>query len=121
MSLTKTKTVNTVTKPTVAKDFIVKERLKFCGIYYSVITNNRVFPKNRKNNLSCSNLTSSSHKKEVVETYLTDSWQPLADKNMFILNQRSDKWFESINGCADTRKCKHTQLSKANYYDCIEN
>lgn len=122
MSLTGTKQSNTITKSTprtTGNGRLIEVTL---STYRTFLTNNSFFTNNKRVSvIDNSILTYSGKIKERVDTYLTDSWQIASLENMTIKHNRVAKWFEAQDGCADTRKYKHTQLTKANYYSCIEN
>lgn len=116
MNLTRTKTINTVTKTTMANNDILNYDGPY-DIYRLMLTNNRAIYKKLTN----SYLTRSKKKEERNCTYLTDSWQILSPEVMCIKYNRVAKWYETKSSHEETRKDKHTQLTKANYYNIEEN
>ena len=118
MAITKSNTKNTITKPTQASS---KRTLR--GVTSTtndirlILTGNKVFPKKRSKSSHNPFLTSPHfYEREDNEKHLTDSWQKFGINSWQVDAKRAEKWY--TNGSpANTMKEKHTQLTRANYYN----
>lgn len=118
MSLTNSNTKNTVTKPILASSKkLLREQNSGTTDRRLILTGNKVFPKKISKSSHNPFLTSPQlFERDDNDKHLTDSWQKCGKNSWQVDYKRADKWFK--NGSpANTRKERHTQLTRANYYD----
>jgi len=118
MSLTRNQTKNTITQPVLASaSRILRNFTSNRQEPRLILTGNKIFPKNRSKKVHNPFITSPIiFEREDNEKHLTDSWQVFGINSWQVDAKRLDKWFK--NGTpANTMKEKHTQLTRANYYN----